>query len=45
MPQPHDIFAISEAPSVADQEEVIVGSRSIMVLVAQAEKEPAKELE
>jgi glycogen operon protein len=36
MRKPNDIFEMSEAPSLGDQKEIIVGPRSMMVLVAEA---------
>jgi glycogen operon protein len=34
MPSPHDIYAPAEAPALDNQESVIVGPRSILVLIA-----------
>ena len=36
MPEPEDIFEMSQAPSLDGLQEVIVGPRSVMVLVADA---------
>ncbi len=37
MREPEDIFEVSEAPSTGDRQEVIVGPRSVMVLVSAPE--------
>ena len=36
MRAPYDIFEVADAPSLGDRQEIIVGPRSMMVLVAQA---------
>jgi len=37
MRKPNDIYEMSEAPSLGDQKEIIVGPRSIMVLIAEVD--------
>jgi len=44
MPSPEDIFGPGKEPLVESQHEVLVGPRSIIILVGKAEREKGKKV-